>query len=460
MNDYRSPGRSLREGLDELEETIDQLRRLQSAMDDANISYESVRSMTSDSTLSSDAATDNPIIREIVDSMPSSDAATDNPIIREIIDMVSDSDGITVNETREIVDIIISNNLNPADITAALDNVVAAGRPLTPSEAFVPQTLPIDCAPTLSSVILHQFGKHVPPGVITLRALLDGSLHAPGLLYGECLDLIIVKFCPYEPVSTAGTWHLQLTRILAREKILVDVDYDATLSEMKEALSQGKVVMVGLGVSPIWPGKTGGHVVQVLEINEGNRTVTTLDTGSRDSLDRPDGNGKVYNLEDFEKARELSDRIMISSKEAAPSTAREERAEVDNLDSGRIPEVDGGIKIAAGGVVVEVDGEFAALVSESTPSDDETRQGETDRAEDSHLSSVGGDTGTSPSAVLRDDFDKGDNTTRNNTEETQLIDSKNQSVDPASVNIEGSSPAVFSNTDDGAEGGEVDPPGA
>ena len=302
---------TLKDGLDQFGSIFEQLREL----DDVNGFSES-------------------IVSDII-SDSASGTVSDNPVIREIIDTVSDE--INAKEVREIVDKIFKSDLDPHDIIKALDQEVTRGDPLTPREAFDPQDLGDNCVQALSKVIASQFGYHVPEGVITLKALLNGTLASPDLLYNrytKCIEMLTKEFCVpdhyhYEPI---GTYSLQLTLTLEDLGISVDVDYGATLEDAAAKLAEGKVVMLSVGVEALeqWNGQEGGHVVQLIEVNSDKGTVTVIDTGIRDNFGKPNGNHIEYDLEQFRQAMQGE---MIYTTETPPSVPEDvQRAPVEDID--------------------------------------------------------------------------------------------------------------------------------
>ena len=309
----------LTEQLGEVAPLLEQLRSL----DDANVSSES-----STSAIASEAA----------------------EAISEIVDAVSNVPDDELKFTLwDSIEKIIEYNLDPADVKDALLQEITRGTPSTFSDSFDPQAMN-NCAIVLSKVIAAQFGIHVPEGVLTLYAILDGKLEFSA--YDVCRREIS-NYClePDQAIAAEGTLvYVHLTQTLWTLGVPVDIDYNATRDEIAAKLAEGKAVMVTLDVSPIWPGQSGIHVVQVLSIDE-NGKVTTLDTGSRDSNNEPDGNHKVYDLEAFEKARELGGSIMVSTKEARPLAATEgvELTQTSNVNSEPAAQqnADGDINLAA-----------------------------------------------------------------------------------------------------------------
>ena len=184
-----------------------------------------------------------------------SNAAADQAI-REIVNMVKDD--IKEGEIIKIYEMIERHDLDPADIIKALDNEIKRGDPLTPSEAHEDQDLGFNCASALTKVVMAQHGIHAPEGVVTLRALLDGTLNSipPGKL---CFELLfgIIRFCT--ELDLSGTLPLQMSLFFEREGLPVHYDYSADLSTLKAEIALGHSVMVGVEVSPLW-GQPGAHI--------------------------------------------------------------------------------------------------------------------------------------------------------------------------------------------------------
>ena len=289
----------LTEQLDEVASLLEQLSSLDdveqlSSLDDANVSSESDQS----SVISPEAAQ---AISEIVD-------AVSNAPDQELENVLLDS----LNK-------IIEFNLDPVDVMAAIEKKIIHGDPSTLETSFDPQAAN-NCVIALSKVVGSQFGKHISEGALTLHAILDGNLEFNISLQSKCLTALKILCYKESKLSVGGTLTLQLTQTLSRLGIPVDIDYNATDPEIMEKLSQGKAVMVRLDVKPIWNGQTGGHIVQVVYMDE--RIVIVLDTGSRDADGNPDGNYKVYPREKFDEARALGGSTMISTEAALPPTAR------------------------------------------------------------------------------------------------------------------------------------------
>ena len=271
--------------------------------------------------------------------------------ISEIVDAVSNAPDDELEFTlQDSFEKIIAYNLDPADVKDALHREITHGDPSTASDSFDPQATD-NCAIALPKVIAAQFGIHVPEGVLTLYAMLDGKLEFS--LYDKCrLRIFNLCFDSDRAVAGEGTLRLHLTQTFHTLGVPVDIDYNATLDEIVAALAEGKAVMVSVNVAPIWPGQDPGlHVVQVLSIDRENGTVTVLDTGSRDQDGNPDGNHKVYDLETFEEARELGARIMISTEEARPLAAIEGVAPPQtsnvNSEAAALQNADGDISLVA-----------------------------------------------------------------------------------------------------------------
>ena len=303
----------LTEQLDEVAPLLEQLRNLDDEqlrnLDEANVSSESGIS----GAISPEAAQ---AISEIVDAASN----------------ISDKEGELEDVLMDNLEKIIEFNLDPVDVIAALDEKIIHGDPSTLEASFDPQAAD-NCVIALSKVVASQFGIHIPEGALTLRTILDGTLKYDISLYSKCLTKLRILCLQELELSVEGTETFQLTQTLHRLGVPVDIDYDATLDEIAAQLSQDKAVMVVLNVEPIWHGSEGRHVVLVVSIDKENGTVTTLDTGTKDTLGNPDGNHKVYNLENFEEARELGGSIMISTKKARPIIVREQEAEGDEESS-------------------------------------------------------------------------------------------------------------------------------
>jgi hypothetical protein len=256
--------------------------------------------------------------------------------ISEIVDAVSnvsDEEGELEDVLMDSLEKIVEFNLDPKDVKDALHKEITSGVPSTLHDSFDPQGAD-NCVIAISKVVGAQFGKHVPEGVLTLHAILDGKLgyNIHKAIVAQCTKITEICFFTSEPrLDVTGTKStFLLTDTLHTLGVPVDIDYNATLDEVVEKLSQGKSVIVTLNVKPL-SGKDAYHVVQVASIDEENGRVTTLDTGSKDALGNPDGNHKVYDLEKFEEARELGGSAMISTEAARPSAARV-NGELDEVD--------------------------------------------------------------------------------------------------------------------------------
>ena len=368
-----------------------------------------------------------------------SGAVSDDPVIREIIDAVSD--GTNAAEIREIVSKIREFDLDTHDIIEALKQEITSGPTHTPREAFDPQDLRDNCVQALSKVIAAQFGRHVPEGVITLHALLEGRLQSIDLLYNKCFELLVVKFCPYIPI---GTLPLQLTLTLEDLGIPVDIDYDATLEDAAAKLAEGKLVMVGLNVKPLapWNGQEDGHVVQLVDIDWEQGTVTVIDTGVRDYLGRPNGNHIAYDIEQFQEA--MRGREVIFTRESPSSATREEsNAEVSEStpETGDIPQTSMGGELGEDGV------ELTHVLNAYPPPDSESEPDETDRVDGSDASSEGDTTDATLNNALSAKSDEGD-PSKNNVEEISeatpevtspgyVPDNTANSASPGSPDVEG-----------------------
>lgn len=117
--------------------------------------------------------------------------------------------------------------------------------------------------------------------------------------------------------SEAGTPPDKLGRLLELHGVGYRSLRGASIDNLKEALADGKGVLVAVNVMPLW-GQDGGHALWVTGLDLDKGLVYCNDSGSRDSSNKWDGASKPYSLADFEEAWDVSMRRAIVTDEPVP----------------------------------------------------------------------------------------------------------------------------------------------